>query len=222
MITFKQYLSEADPRAWDVDDSLEDFFNDHCHRYMTALDADLNTALYDMPLYRGVTIKGEDEKVKLLINGDVRTCYIKKVRKDRRPVDTHPQISAVLDDIFKEKFGWKARSEGLFCKGNYHGLTEFGHVYKVYPMGLFSFLYSPKVPDLTESIQHLFTTYQFPKKWSAQEYTDEELEKAKEILTEFIERKEYTDHDLPSAFVDSTKAPEIMIDCDKYLVVPVK
>ncbi|WP_407308164.1 hypothetical protein [Acinetobacter sp.] len=217
MITFKQYIAEA---RWDPEGSLEDYLADHCQSYMTALDASLDAIIHDMCLYRGVNIGGGDDHVRLLIDGQPRTCYIKNVRKDRKPLDTHPELSSILDEIFQEKFGWKARSTGLFCKAHWKGLNEFGDVHKIYPLGLFSFLYSPAVPDLTGSIQHVLAAYEFPKKWSGQEHTPEELDKAKEILTKFVERKEYTDHDLPAAFI-GPKLPEIMLDCDKYLVVPV-
>ena len=40
-----------------------------------------------------------------------------KVRKNRKPTDTHRDIHRDLDILFQKKFGYPARSNSIFCTG---------------------------------------------------------------------------------------------------------
>jgi len=86
-------------------------------------------------LYRGVTKK----------NG---TFYKITPRKDRRPSTTNPVVHKVLDDIFYDKFGWKARSEGVFVTSNMDVASSYGVSYLFFPIGKFDFLCSIQIDDL--------------------------------------------------------------------------
>jgi len=74
---------------------------------------------------------------------------LKKVRKNRKPLDTPTDLHYKADDYFLEKFGWKARSSGLFVNPILGNTSGFGSdTYAVFPLKYKQFLYSPKIPDL--------------------------------------------------------------------------
>lgn len=79
---------------------------------------------------------------------DARTHFTKSVRTDRRPKDTFPDIHRDFDDRFQKKFGWPARSAGLFCTGSKTDADSYGESYMVFPIGKYKFLWSDDVPDL--------------------------------------------------------------------------
>jgi hypothetical protein len=73
----------------------------------------------------------------------------KTTRKDRKPRDTPLLIHNIVDDILSKKFGWKPRSEGVFCVisgESYHGWHH------MLPVGKFSYVWSPKIEDLTKEL----------------------------------------------------------------------
>ena len=74
-------------------------------------------------------------------------------RKDRKPRDTPSEIHNFLDKVFDEKFGVKARSEGVFCTPNFGDAQAYGSVYYVFPVGSFKLIYNPKVTDLYQKLR---------------------------------------------------------------------
>lgn len=75
-----------------------------------------------------------------------KKSYKKKVRKHRRPMDTPLVVHEYLDKTLKDKFGWKPRSEGLFC---FASNSDMLNVHYVFPIGKFKFVYSDYVDDAT-------------------------------------------------------------------------
>ena len=73
---------------------------------------------------------------------------IKTPRTDRKPADTSPEFHNAFDQAFKEKFGWKARSEGVFTYPVKDIKNCFQGQYIFYPIGNFKFIYSPVIDDL--------------------------------------------------------------------------
>ena len=79
--------------------------------------------------------------------------YTGKVRKNRNPKDSPIKTHNILDKLFKKKFGWKARSNAIFCTGNIHTAAAYGkNVYMIFPIGKYKFLWSPEIDDLYETI----------------------------------------------------------------------
>lgn len=78
------------------------------------------------------------------------------VRKDRKPRDTPIQIHDATNKYFGKKYGFKARSQGMFAKGgepNGGGdVSEYGYRYAVFPIGKYKYLWSPDVEDLINEI----------------------------------------------------------------------
>lgn len=84
------------------------------------------------------------------------TDKIKKVtpRSDRQPKDTPPELHKLLDWEFKRRFGWYARSEGVFVTGYYQDAKAYGTaIYMVFPIGRYDYIWSPKVKDLYEEFE---------------------------------------------------------------------
>lgn len=70
-------------------------------------------------------------------------------RKNRQPKDMDTEMQEELDDAFDSQFGWRPRSEGVFCSGDYHQASAYGkRVFTVWPIGKYKFLYNDNVNDL--------------------------------------------------------------------------
>ena len=78
------------------------------------------------------------------VSGDMGT---KKPRRNRQPRDTgsvtHNYFDLVLDDLF----GWKGRSEGVFCSGEPNWGGAYGDSYVLFPKGKYQFIWSKDVLD---------------------------------------------------------------------------
>ena len=77
------------------------------------------------------------------INADIIKI---KPRNNRNPLNTPKKIHNYLDQEFKKKFGWKARSEGVFTTSNFH--TGYGKSHIFFPIGKYKYLYSQQILDL--------------------------------------------------------------------------
>ncbi len=71
-------------------------------------------------------------------------------RKNRKPLNTPIKLHNILDKMFQKKFGWKARSEGVFAAGQLYPLDEYGPSYLFFPIGNFKYVWSPEIEDLYE------------------------------------------------------------------------
>lgn len=212
MKTFKQYLAEGETQE------LEDFIIERCHYFLSELDADVEDAINN-PLYRGIDVSGESRKIKLLVDGKVRTCLIKNVRQDRKPRDTHPWVSEWTDNAFEEIFGWKPRSQALFCTGSRSQAEEYGQVYQIFPIGKFKYVWSPAVPDMITPVKQIMRDLNISTsvRMSNEKPADEKLADFFERISDFIGEK-YKDDELYDVI---GKPHEVMINCKQYLAVPV-
>ena len=128
-------------------------------------------------------------------------------RKDRRPMSIHHKVQDILDDLFKKKFGWEARSSGVFAVGDFSVASQYsgyesGGVYSMWPIGSFKFLWSPNVADLFEEI------------WDTSQDWVEWFTSGHDELAKFVDT--YTDKNLPKAIKSKH---EIMISCKSYYMV---
>jgi len=72
----------------------------------------------------------------------------KKSRQDRRPLNTPEHTHKRLDDLFMKEFGWKARSEGVFCTNKRKQAFGFGEPHLFFPIGQYDYIYNEKIRDL--------------------------------------------------------------------------
>lgn len=88
-------------------------------------------------------------------------CYFIIPRSNRRPTDTPSKIQEDLDDEFESSFGWRARSEGVFCTGSISTARSYnrptGTAYVIFPKNGFKYIWSPEYKDLFTDVINDFT-----------------------------------------------------------------
>jgi len=129
IMRLNNYINES--REIDID--LVNKIKNECKYYFE--NARFLKKIY--PLYRGI-------KKKFI--WDIITP-----RTNRKPLDTDIKIHNLLDKEFKKQFGWKVRSQGVFCTGGWPN-RRYGNVYYIFPVGKFEFVWSPDIRDLTGSL----------------------------------------------------------------------
>lgn len=148
------------------------------------------------PFFRGLqTAYGDAEFVK------------KKVRVDRRPMNTTPDEQQKLDFGFQKQFGWKPRSGGVFVTSNITESRTYGRPYFFFAIGQFKYVWSP---------------------WVVDSYTDMPILKGElskrmgisysegESMMERIPKTFYTDENI----CRSTKqGNEIIVNCKTYYIL---
>ena len=77
-----------------------------------------------------------------------------KTTKDRIPVDVPKDLHKKLDQMFKERFGWKVRSEGTFASGDSFITGSYGYSCLFFPIGNFKFVWSNRVWDMWDELKH--------------------------------------------------------------------
>jgi len=167
-------------------------------------------------LYRGIT--------------NHRSLFDKlTVNTNRVPMGSSWELHNLFDNEFYKKFGWKARSNSIFCTGLEDIAMTYGMGYIVFPIGNFKYLWSMEAKDLyiyclqnfIIDHKHLegqaFTTV--AKKFNGskviQSETEIELERLVKEKQKKIDKvmKSYKTTGLNEA-IDS--GSEIMINCKEY------
>lgn len=69
-------------------------------------------------------------------------------RTDRRPKDTPELYHNIADNIFFDKFGWKARSKGVFVISDYGTAKSYNRPHIFLPVNGYKYLWSNKYRDL--------------------------------------------------------------------------
>lgn len=93
-------------------------------------------------LYRGLRLT---DRVKKIGNN----IYIIVPRKDRWPKDTNEHLHEMMDNYFLRRFGWRARSRGVFCSGSMNVAKEYGNTTGIiFPADGFKYLWSRRIKDL--------------------------------------------------------------------------
>lgn len=152
-------------------------------------------------------VRGDDTntvKKKYLLNdkNNEQSIVLKcATHKDRQPRDVSIEKTELLNDYFKKKFGWNARTENtLFALGNTtESLDNIGgneyadHIYLVFPKGQIKYIWSKHITDIVTKQDFL-----------RPENISEQL-------------KSYTDTNLRMA---AKRDSEIMINCKEYYLVP--
>lgn len=193
MKTFKQFLNEEEEVK-----NLRDYLWEHC---MPFIKESKHAGL----LIRGVKGLQTAEYIEFVDQGKEIQGTIKTVRQNRNPLDSTAKWHKHAGEYFKEKFGFNARAEGMFCFGWHvpeHDIRAYGTPCIVIPIGEFRYIWSRKVEDFFVSIIDL----------DARPDTQEEF-------NEWLDEKSYKDDD----FVEAINSKhEIMIKCDKYLAFPME
>lgn len=152
----------------------------------------------------GMAIKVMLSSKKLMFRGlDTSTDMVrKKVRKNRKPKDSWEEYSEFLDKELKEKFGWKPRSEGLFISGDYMMASSYGHVYVIFPVGNFKYIWNTEEKDNLKLIG---------SKWNEGPKPNAGLVEPR--IERAVMNNDFLDNNINAAM---RKGHEIMIKCDEY------
>ncbi len=75
-------------------------------------------------------------------------------RTDRTSLSTPKHTHKYLNKLFKEKFGWNVRSEGVFVSSYLDAIYQYGEPYYFYPSNGFKVIYSNNITDLYLDIKY--------------------------------------------------------------------
>jgi hypothetical protein len=152
--------------------------------------------------------------------------FLKKfVRGGRFPKDTPKEIHYVIDEAFKKKFGWKARSEGVFATQYLDDAYQYGEPFMIFPIDNFKYVWSNEYTDLygkldtmawPNNIQNLFYRneargwqFLYTKLGLGEDFQDD----CKEIVARRIVST-YTNKDL-----NDSRRSEISFKCNEYYLL---
>jgi hypothetical protein len=175
---------------------FKNWIKENCNQYFKENSLDL------LPLYRGISTRVSRDEYMLMAP-----------RKDRYPKDMRLSWHKYLDQLFLERTGWRARSQGIFATGNEVSAGYYGTVYIIYPADGYKYLWSPEVSDLyTDANQFEMKTgkYRYRQEMDMDRFIpeDEEMENHfREII------KTYKNDGLVEGIRSGN---EIMIKCARY------
>lgn len=158
-------------------------------------------------------------------NGEKMPAYVFDVRKDRKPAATTKPFHTILDDWFEENQGLKARSETMFCYGEdaIGSTTAYGDTFAVFPVGDFTYTWSPNVVDLWSDMHHLVRDAfedEHERDMMYRAIRGERTDKAtRALLDEFMTMLKYQHNNLNAALKSDA---EIMVDADQYIAIALK
>lgn len=155
-------------------------------------------------LYRGMSV---------MFSPDI---LIKSPRRNRRPLTTNTLLHNITDEVFKEKFGEKFRSNAVFATRDKEIAKHYGSVYAIFPLDQMSFCWSPNVEDFTFiSYKHFYDKGAESLKFSR--------DFKKEDVVDFIDSKGYKNNDdsLKDEYFREARyrKHEVMITCDEFLAI---
>lgn len=117
-----------------------------------SIDEVLNLIYTDcMPFVKDLAKDKSKLSHRLLFSGrnNSKDYFTGKVRSDRRPKDTDEFVHEIFDELFNKNFGFRARSNAIFCTGRESTAKSYGsNVYIIFPKGQYKFVYNPKIIDL--------------------------------------------------------------------------
>lgn len=185
--TFKQFLQREQGQT------AADLIRRDCKPFLRAIKG-------NGFLYRGVNIP-EDEPFEL---DDGTRYYVKTVRQDRKPLSTSRHLSDIIDNWFNKKFGFRARSNAMFCKGerfNLGDISSYGESCIVFPIGPIQYVWAENIDDLYVLLLRFGDTV------------------AEETVHKWLDGKDYKTTDLEVAVKSDI---EVMVKCNKYYAFPLE
>ena len=129
-------------------EKIVDLLMKDCKPFLTEIKGGLKT--YGGYLYRGIR-GGAKILPGFTCLGEV------KPRKDRKPKDTPFYISRDFDIVFKDKFGWRPRSQGVFVTSDQFEARDYGLVHLFFPKGTYKYVWSLEVKDFYSKTSRWWT-----------------------------------------------------------------
>lgn len=141
-------------------------------------------------------------------------------RSDRRPLDTPKPIHDYMDDWFKKKFGWKARTEGVFCSNDYTTASEYGsRIFAIYPFDGYKYIFDPKIEDLATHLSNNYVGYMaFGTTGTLKTINYDRKKTFGELLEIAMNKAKFTDKNIIK-LLKSVDDAEIMLKCKHYYYI---
>jgi len=157
-----------------------------------------------------------------LFRGDKHLNFlvsVKKVRKDRRSLDTDQMDSDAIDDWYENKFGWRPRSQALMTSGRPGQAGGYGDLFLVIPVGNFKILWSRTVDDLfvkQDMMKHSYNLLTWNQMGDEDSPANIERRKGLDQLLGY----DYVETDkLTKQMIYVASGGELMVKCDKYWAI---
>lgn len=160
---------------------------------------------------------GEGKEITVNIDGEDVTAHIFDVHKDRRPKDSPLNLHVFAGQYFEDKFGFNFRSGAVFGAGD---VSEYsGWEYAIFPLGKWSYVWSPEVDDLFVKFFRYYKQTEYYKPGGSEDFDISGFRRrvSKKVVWATLDLMKYTNNNLPAAI---RSGHEIMIDCDKFLAIP--
>lgn len=197
---FKQFLTESEIK------NLADLIHEVSPGYLGRTGRKF--------LYRGMEgTKGRAIPVEVP-HFDGGYAYEIKTRTDRKPKDTISHLHRYFDQWFEARFGHKFRSAAVFCSGS--PPTFYGRKYAIFPIGKWSYVWSPNIRDLSEDFGYQYEQHMIDAD-NSYNTTLNHNAIIKADVFDTMDTLGYTNNQLDKALAGSN---EIMVDCGSYLAVP--
>ena len=177
------------------DDEILEILERDCQQFLESCD--------NRFLYRGSKTESKE-----------KTLHKVKTRKDRAPRDMNGNTHVLIDNYFEKKYGIRYRSASVFTTGSKENAEDYGSAYAVFPIGEFSFIWSPNVVDLYSNLKAAQT---FKKFFSNPFKASKPIVITQEVINSYLDTAKYTNDNLGVAI---RKGNEIMISCDEYYIIP--
>lgn len=123
------------------------------------------------------------------------------VWQNRSPVDISPEGQNAFNEAFEKIYGIKdIRSKAVFTTGHCDNAEEYGQVYLIFPIGNYTYWWSPQSEDL-------YGDWYEEARTAADLYTSAE---------KFLKKNKYKNNELEKAL---NTGHEIMLLCDSYYAI---
>lgn len=158
---------------------------------------------------------------------------IKKPRKRRKPRDTAPIISKMINDYIAKKIGWRPRTQGLFTTSDWYKAAGFGsNIYCVFPIGKFKYMWIKDMEDTIIIQNELLEIVSEHPDFTRTNNWEEDMEfkdklksgdvtltpKEKKIFRESL-KNIFNDFTIKTNDLHKARIEEVTFLCDSYLSV---
>ncbi len=190
-------------------------------------EKDIFTILKDNSLFK-LYLSNSNNYIYRGVNHSIETFSKYKRRKDRTPKDMPIEYHKLFDRLFNKKFGWKARSAGVFATSKINATRTYGTPYIFVPEEPFKFIFSPKVADLYSEVADGWGAFLKKLDYAILDNDKEEIKKiAKKknmkmsevpTKTQVIDKIVQTYKDKPISQAIKSDS-EIVFDCNNYYLI---
>lgn len=155
-------------------------------------------------VYRGYRFTYKDRRDKLNILRNTP-------RKDRASMNMPDDIQNYIDDMFKKKFGWRPRKEGVFTTNRGWTAMDYGNSQIFLPIGNYKYIFNPQVDDL-----YMMTPRESVRKVINKEGMTPDMKERYEKWQDSLEG--FRNNGL-SPYLGGNVGSEVIWDCKAYYMV---